>query len=230
MTVPALPDEGYVKYRCLHTPGPAPRHPDLAALNALRTRLFDAGLVGALSSGVGFGNLSVRADGDAFVVTASGTGGARELGPEGWCLVASVDVEANSVVSCGPRQASSEAMSHGAAYRADSSVRCVVHIHSRGLFDRLLAARVPATSRDAAFGTPAMAKSLAELVREHPGRGVAVMTGHDEGILSYGPDIPSVAALLDALAQWETDPSLPFSLQSVFPDNLIQYGGHSHGA
>ena len=32
------PDDGYVKYRCLHTPGPAPAHPDLTALDALRIR------------------------------------------------------------------------------------------------------------------------------------------------------------------------------------------------
>lgn len=191
--------DGYVKYRCLHTPGPAPAHPDLDALNELRTRLFDAGLIGALPSGVGFGNLSVRAFGDAFVVTATGTGGERMLGPEGWCLVTAWDVDANSVSSRGPRQASSEALSHGAVYRGEPSVRCVVHIHSRRLFDELLAVHAPATAPDAAFGTPAMARSLAELVRLHPGRGVAVMTGHDEGVLAYGPDITAVAALLDNL-------------------------------
>ena len=46
-------DEGYVKYRCVHEYGPAPQHPDWEALNALRTDLVRAGLVGVLDNGVG---------------------------------------------------------------------------------------------------------------------------------------------------------------------------------
>ena len=55
-------DEGYVKYRCVHEYGPAPQHPDWEALNALRTDLVKAGLVGVLDNGVGYGNVSLRAD------------------------------------------------------------------------------------------------------------------------------------------------------------------------
>ncbi len=205
MTVPhgtPGPDEGYVKYRCLHTPGPAPAHPDLAALDALRTTLFDAGLLGMRPDGVGFGNLSARGAGDGFVVTATGTGGARVLGPDGYCLVTEFDMDGNWVRSRGPRQASSEAMSHGAVYRADPLARCVAHIHSRSLFERLLAAGAPATPSDAAFGTPAMARALAALVVRRPGQaGLVVMTGHDEGVMVYGPDISRVAALFGRLAR-----------------------------
>lgn len=196
------PDEGCVKYRCFHTPGPAPSHPDLAALDALRTALFDAGFVGARPDGVGFGNLSVRGAGGRFVVTATGTGGARVLGPDGYCLVSVFDVDGNSVHSTGPRPASSEAMSHGAVYAADPLARCVVHIHSRAVFDRLLAAGAPATPRDAAFGTPDMARALGVLAARRPGRGgVMVMSGHDEGVMAHGPGISTVAALLDRVAR-----------------------------
>ena len=96
------PDDGYVKYRCLHTPGPAPAHPDLTALDALRTALFDAGLLGMRPDGVGFGNLSARVVGDRFVVTGTGTGGPRVLGPNGYCLVTEFDVDGNWVRSTGP--------------------------------------------------------------------------------------------------------------------------------
>lgn len=202
-----LPDEGYVKYRCLHTPGPAPTHPDFAALDALRTELFDAGLLGARADGVGFGNVSVRAGGASFVVTATATGGARVLGAEGYCLVTGWDVDGNWVHSTGPRQASSEAMSHGALYRADPSVGCVAHAHSRALFDRLLAAGAPATPPDAAFGTPDMARALALLAARHTGRALLmVMSGHDEGVMACGPDIPSVAALFRQVARGEIPP------------------------
>lgn len=213
MTVSAVrtrsgPEEGSVKYRCLHTSGPAPAHPDLGALDALRTALFDVGLVGVRPDGVGFGNLSVRGAGESFVVTGTGTGGARVLGPEGYCLVTAFDVDGNSVRSTGPRQASSEAMSHGVLYRADPLTYCVVHVHSRAIFDRLLAAGVPATPPDAAFGTPDMARALGVLAARRSGRaGVMVMTGHAEGIMAHGPDIPTVAALLDQLARGVIPPA-----------------------
>ncbi|MCH5276511.1 MAG: class II aldolase/adducin family protein [Desulfovibrionaceae bacterium] len=200
-------DEGYVKYHCIHTPGPAPAHPDRAALDVLRTALFDAGLLGVRADGVGFGNVSVRGAGDSFVVTATATGGARVLGAEGYCLVTECDVDGNWVRCTGPRQASSEAMSHAAIYRADSSVRCVAHVHSRALFDRLLAAGAPATPPDAAFGTPDMARALAALAAMRTGRArFLVMSGHDEGVMACGSDIPSVAALLGQAARGEISP------------------------
>lgn len=201
------PDEGYVKYRCIHTPGPAPAHPDFAALDALRTALFDAGLLGARADGVGFGNVSARAAGASFVVTATATGGARVLGAEGYCLVTAWDLDGNWVRSTGPRQASSEAMSHAARYRADPAVRCVAHVHSRALFDQLLAAGAPATPPDAAFGTPDMARALAMLASRRTDRvRLMVMSGHDEGVMACGPDIPSVAALFRQLAHGTIPP------------------------
>lgn len=187
--------DGYVRYRCFHTPDVAPDHPDLAALEKLRTDLFDAGLIGMRRDGMGFGNLSVRAEGDAFLVTATGTGGVRELGADGYCVVTRVQPEENSVFSRGPLPASSEAMSHGAAYAASPEVRCVVHVHSRELFDRLREEGAAATPPEAACGTPAMAKAVKALVELRPLEGVIVMSGHDEGVLVYGPSVDAVAFL-----------------------------------
>ena len=54
VTSDACPDgEGYVKYICRHEPAPAPEQAGLAELDALRTELFDAGLIGQRPDGTG---------------------------------------------------------------------------------------------------------------------------------------------------------------------------------
>jgi len=56
-----VPDEGYIKFRCLHTPGPAPECAGLDVLIRIRNRLHGLGLIGVLPDGIGFGNISLRA-------------------------------------------------------------------------------------------------------------------------------------------------------------------------
>ena len=193
-------DEGYVKYRCVHEIGPAPEHPGWAALNELRTDLVRAGLVGVLSDGVGYGNLSLRAE-RGFVITATATGHIPVLGPDGYCLVTRCDIDTNTVWSIGPAQASSESMTHAAIYEASPVTGCVIHLHHAGLYGQLLEGKAPATASDAAFGTPAMARSVAELARRHPADGVIVMTGHQDGFLMYAPNVDHMRDLLYMLSQ-----------------------------
>jgi len=196
VSLPPSRDEGYVKYHCDHVFGPAPVHPQMEELDRLRTDLYDAELVGMRPDGVGFGNVSVRAEGDHFVITATGTGGVRELGADGYCTVTGVWVEKNSLACLGPLPASSEALTHAAVYAASSTVRCVVHVHSRVLFDSLLSCGAVSTPGEAAYGTPDMAYAVEALVHRRPADGVLVMAGHDEGILIYGPSVAAVASLL----------------------------------
>ena len=178
----------------------APQHPDWEALNALRTDLVRAGLVGVLDNAVGYGNVSLRAD-QGFVVTATATGPIPVLGPEHYCLVTRCDVDANTVWSVGPAQASSESMTHAAVYEASPVTGCVIHLHNDGLYGQLMAGKAPATSPDAAFGTPAMAHSVAELVRRHPADGIIVMSGHQGGFLMYAPNVDHMRDLLYMLSQ-----------------------------
>jgi hypothetical protein len=55
--------------------------------------------------------------------------------------------------------------------------------------------RVPTTSRDISYGTPEMALEFRRLYAESgfAEHGVAVMGGHEEGIVSYGGDIGQAA-------------------------------------
>lgn len=191
-------DDGYIKYTSTRRDGRAPPCAALDELNRARTTLFDLGLIGVYDNGVGYGNLSVRVnDGNQFVITASATGAQRQLQMEQFCLVESFSIQNNHVQSMGPLPASSESMTHGAIYAAHPGVRCVIHVHSRSLFDHLLQAGAPATPADIPYGTPAMADRVAQLVNLQPNLPtVFVMAGHDEGVAAYGA---STASTLDAL-------------------------------
>jgi hypothetical protein len=195
-------DDGYIKYTSERCDGSVAWSEELQALNRSRTELFDLGLIGVYANGIGFGNLSVRTDEDQFVITGSATGALRLLQREQFSLVESISLERNSVQSRGPLHASSESMTHGAIYQSNPAVRCVIHVHSRRLFDWLLREGYPATPADVSYGTPAMAYAVQGLVRAQQDLPVVfVMAGHDEGIIAYGADVQSVHALLRGLSQ-----------------------------
>lgn len=190
-------DDGVIKYSSERFDGSVPASKALRQLNAARTRLFELGLIGAYPNGIGYGNLSVREDGTQFVISASATGAAHTLGNDQYCLVDAFSIERNWVRSRGALPASSESMTHGAIYLANSAVQCVIHVHSRVLFDCLLSRGALNTAADIAYGTPDMARAVMALVQSQPQLPVLfVMAGHDEGVVAYGTDVESVTALL----------------------------------
>lgn len=213
-------DEGVVKYAALHDYGkvetfvralpPASREAAEAALrgfpelDAARTALHDAGLVGVTSTGIGYGNISLRLAEALFLISGSGTGAARVLGKEGYALVRECDPEANAVRSFGPVQASSEAMTHWAVYRAIPAARCVIHIHSPRLFGALLAQDQPHTPASAAYGTPALSRAVSRLAATLPPTGgVFVTAGHADGVFAYADAVASALGLILTLKEKE---------------------------
>ena len=187
----ALIDEGYTKYECEWRHGPPMPEATVAELNACRNRLFDAGLVGHYAQhDVGFGNLSVRASDGGFVISGTQTGHIERTDARHWSLVTGYDIGANRVTCEGPVQASSEALTHAAIYELDPGIQAIAHVHSDELWRRLIA-RIPTTSRDVPYGTPEMAREFARLYRETglAESRVAVMGGHEEGLVAFGRGI-----------------------------------------
>jgi L-ribulose-5-phosphate 4-epimerase len=196
-------DEGYVKYQSEWHPGPAPDPAAVRLLESWRRPLFDAGLVGHYPDlGVGFGNISVRAPGPGeFIISATQTGHLATTLAEHYCRVIRADIAGNRIVCVGPLQASSEALTHAALYRLSERINAVVHVHSRRLWERERG-RLPTTAPDVAYGTPDMAREIERLWRETGFRavGMAVMAGHEEGIVSIGSTLAEAAGRVLALA------------------------------
>ena len=196
-------DEGYIKYDSRWTHGPAPDATLVEEIERWRQPLYAAGLIGHYADlDIGFGNLSVRAgEPGQFVITGTQTGHFATTGPEHYALVTRTDVPANTVWSTGPVKASSEAMTHAAIYALSPEVGAVVHVHSKRLWERFLDV-LPTTRDDVPYGTPAMADEFTRLWSKGRLRndGLAIMAGHDEGIVSIGKDIGEAAKRVLALA------------------------------
>ena len=196
-------DEGYIKFESDWQRGPALDRADVDELIAWRRSLYEAGLVGYYDKlGVGFGNLSKRSDGAGlFVISGTQTGHLPELGPEHFALVTAFDVALNRVCSRGAAEASSESMTHAVLYDVDESIGAVAHAHSRELWESLMG-DLPTTDSEVAYGTPEMADEFRRLYREtdFPVGGVAVMAGHDSGLISIGETVEQACQrLLDLL-------------------------------
>ncbi|WP_010261861.1 class II aldolase/adducin family protein [Treponema primitia] len=190
-----LPDEGYVKYTAVHTQAPATNHLLWASLNHARTQLYDLGLIGMLPNGVGFGNLSIRVEGEEFLISGTATGANRVLTPDDYCLVRYCNIEGNSVVSFGPIRASSESMSHGAIYRACPKANSVIHIHSKTIFEGMLDDKLLSTPKTAAYGTPEIAYAISNAVeRWGKEQGQIVLAGHDDGVIAWGTSVEEALA------------------------------------
>lgn len=192
----AAPEDGVIKYRISHELEPLLSCFEqqagytwdwslFSAVEEVRTILHDAQLIGVYPTGIGYGNISLRVE-DGFLISGSGTGLSRVLGPEGYSLVISCIPEKNHVISCGPVYPSSESMTHDAIYRACPEAQCVIHAHSAHLFDFLLAKGIPHTPASIAYGTPELFWAVSELVRTLPGEsGLFVTAGHVEGVFAY---------------------------------------------
>ena len=177
-----------------------PDHPDFSTLNRCRTELFDLRLIGLYPNGISYGNVSLRLSASQFVISGSATGGIRELSKEHYAHVVSFDLDQNCVKSVGRIDASSETMSHGAVYRALPGVNAVIHIHSRVLFDRMRSEHYLETGPAILFGTPELARAIAELVVScGVNHGIFVTAGHDEGIIAYGETVEKALSLVKSV-------------------------------
>ena len=196
-------DEGYIKYHSDWTPGPAPDAAATDLLERWRRPLFDAGLIGHYEAlGVGYGNLSVRTStARQFIISATQTGHIECTTAQHYALVTAYDIEANRVSSTGPLQASSESLTHAAIYELSESINAVVHVHSATLWKDLLD-RLPTPAADIAYGIPEMARAFERLYRDtdFAMSGIAVMAGHEEGIVSIGATLEDAATRVLSLA------------------------------
>lgn len=195
-------DEGYIKFESQwHETGPL-QHAEIKVLNRWRRPLFDAGLIGHHErEGIGFGNLSMRVSADGrFIISGSQTGHIAAPGAEHYALVEKFDIGENRVWSRGASEASSESLTHAALYGLDARIAAVVHVHSATLWEALLNS-APTTATNAAFGTPDMAREFLRLWRESAfaETGIAVMAGHDAGLISIGSDLQEASERILAL-------------------------------
>lgn len=197
-------DEGYIKYVSHWIEAPAVDAAATRDLQDWRRRLYEAGLIGHYAElNVGFGNISIRyGEVGQFLITGTQTGHLEYTTAEHYSLVTDYDIAQNTVSCRGPVQASSEAMTHAAIYELDSHIGAIVHVHSRSLWERFIN-DLPTTKVSVAYGTPEMAAEFRRLYAETDfGReGIAVMGGHDEGLIAFDASLGAAANKILALTE-----------------------------
>lgn len=197
-----LQEEGYIKFNCHWTNQPAdfPRK-EINELNHWRSKLYQQQLIGIYPDGIGFGNISVRLNKDnQFIVTGSATGQFAETGAEHYARVDSFQMETNEIWCTGTIKASSESLSHAIVYQTLPKVNAVVHVHDLKLWEKWKDI-LPTTCEDTAYGTPEMAMEISSLLSV-PGnreKGILIMGGHREGILSFGKSMEEACGILLSL-------------------------------
>jgi len=202
-------DEGYIKYQSFWTKAPVPSFADTEELETWRRPLIAAGLIGQYEElGIGYGNISVRCgEPGQFLISGTQTGHITTTDRTHYSLVTAHNIHANIVCCVGPVQASSEAMTHAAIYELDSNIGAIVHVHDRVLWLRSLN-QLPTTDADVAYGTPQMANEFRRLYRDTAFRDtrLAVMAGHEEGLLSFGTSMEEAATRVLELFESVSDP------------------------
>jgi L-ribulose-5-phosphate 4-epimerase len=191
-------EKGVIKYNCNWIEGKPLSEAQIRTLNRWRTRLHNLGLIGAYDNGVGYGNISRRiGQSDQFIISGSNTGRLTVLDGRHYTRVLSYDIHDNKLTCEGPIQASSESLTHAAIYTANMRIKGVIHIHSLSLWQKLID-QVPTTSREVEYGTPEMAGEVTRIVKEAPikDKGILVMGGHIEGIITFGRTLDEAGATL----------------------------------
>jgi len=190
--VPAVPEEGVIKFSRRHTPATLPAWAELHDLQHWFVCCRQRGLIGQDPDrycGAAYGNLSQRAS-HGFLVTGSQTGGLETLGREHFAWVQEVDANRNLVVSSGPIAPSSESMTHAQLYSLLPEVNFVIHVHHKGIWEHAAELGLAITDPAAPYGTPHMAREVDRLLRQESVRQSCALSmgGHEDGIVTFGHD------------------------------------------
>lgn len=200
-----ITDEGYIKFDLHWTETQIP-HSVASELMKARDLLHDYKLIGVLPDGIGFGNISMRADHlHRFIISGTQTGQKFPIRSEDFCLVTQVDILRNALWCTGIVKASSESLSHAAIYQADPDIQTVIHVHNHNWWVQLLG-NVPTTPATITYGTPEMAQSLAAHVLQGADTGIIACAGHADGIFIYGRSLDLAMQYITRHAQnWSTN-------------------------
>ena len=184
-------DEGYIKYRCNWIKADAVTPASVIDITRYRDALHQLNLIGILSNGIGFGNISQKVSSVSkltqFTISATQTGDLSTLRSSDYALVTDFSPETNSLTCKGLRKASSESLTHGVIYASDPTIGAIIHVHNSQLWKSLLN-RVPTTRAEVSYGTPEMAEETQRLFRESNLAKLKIfaMAGHEDGVVTFG--------------------------------------------
>lgn len=199
-----MASDGVIQFQLHHRDAPLPDAEAIGILSGLRDALHARGWIGrdpARYGGLGYGNVSRRLAGDAFLVSATQTGQLGALATADWVTVTAASPATNELWSEGASNPSSESLTHAAIYQACVAT-FVCHIHHPALWNAVCsgAMALPMTPASATYGTPAMAAALSHITATTNLPFVAAMSGHEDGLMAAADSPAELLELLDRLS------------------------------
>jgi ribulose-5-phosphate 4-epimerase/fuculose-1-phosphate aldolase len=190
--------EGYIKFNCERINENISIPVNIfTSLSKWREKMFELDFIGVYSNGIGYGNISVRADANSFYISGTATGSLPMLEEKHYALVNSWSVATNSLQCNGKINASAESLSHAVIYESLPDVGAVIHVHHKGMWDKYLNLLLT-TSPDILYGTPEMAMEIKNIARNiKPEQdNILIMGGHEEGIITWGNTLDDAGEII----------------------------------
>lgn len=190
--------EGYIKYKCDFEENVLLVDDIIKDLILYRNLLWERNLIGEHNN-ISFGNVSMRYNGNQFLISGTQTGGLKNVLPEHFSLVTKYSFKKNYIQCKGKIKASSEALTHAIFYDKLDYVNAVFHIHSLKHWMRLLY-RVPTTRKKAKYGSIELVHEINRLIRfsNLKEKQILVISAHKEGIICFGKDLKDAFNILVA--------------------------------
>ncbi len=198
--------EGVIKYSLLHTFAPLSPQKSLAEINCWRQIMRQLELIGQNDlryDGLGFGNISLRLSEESFIISGTQTGEVENLSADQFAIVDHAEPQLNRIKSHGLRKPSSEALTHAMVYEMNRDIQAIIHVHTPIIWRNTPHLNLAFTDKNVAYGTPAMAEAVAELLtnKQLHTQGLFTMLGHEDGVMAFGADLKTAAYLIiDALS------------------------------
>lgn len=189
-------DEGYIKFQ-LHWSKEALKEKIPLELLEVRNLAHQGKWIGVLPEGIGYGNISLRSAA-GFFISGTQTGEMSFLNEEHYSLVTKVSLSTNELWCQGLVKASSESISHSVFYSLNASIKSVLHVHNKTLWERSLDV-LPTTGADVPYGTVEMANAISALYSGEE-EGVYVMAGHEDGLFAFSESPTRSLEILNELA------------------------------
>lgn len=203
--------DGIIKYNLAYKKSAPLRENRFLGIEAVRKRLVALGFIGVYTNGVGYGNISQRARGDAFVITGTQTGHLKNLDANHYALIEEFNDKRFYLRSSGAIKPSSEALTHGTIYNLSSQINAVIHIHSKGIWNYMLQSGFLKTGI-VEYGTVEMIDEVNRIYKDRNplSNPKFVMSGHSEGVMFFGKDLEEAErTLLEVVGLFVERPSNP---------------------
>lgn len=177
------PDEGVVKYQCLHTDQELTlTQEELGDFMQVRFQLFERHWIGETHEGIGFGNLSKRLGHNKFLITGTQTSQLSTISQQNLSIVTDWSIEQNSVTSYGQTEPSSEAITHGTLYDCYPDYPAIIHIHHQAFWNYVLDHYPRVVSP---YGTVSLAQEIMEKRHILNESKIFAMESHQDGVFVF---------------------------------------------